>query len=755
MTRGNRGTRGGRGGNNAGPGRRDNRGRDQSFAQLGGDYLHFTLYKENKDTMDAINTIARLLKIKASNFGFAGTKDRRAGTVQRVSVHKQRANNLDWLNTRLPNVKIGDYSYHNQPLQLGQHGGNEFIITIKNCRNLGDAGCSVQQRARMVQESVEFALAYMIKHGYINYFGLQRFGTYSIGTHMLGMKLLNDDFAGAVDDILYVNEQYLQEVLDHQHQSSRDDYHRAKAVTTWKLTGNAEKALEVMPKRFSSEIALIRHLGRNKNDFLGAILGITRGMRMMYIHAYQSYVWNFVATYRWSRYGPNVVEGDLVLVDGRKDEDLMDLDVASDDDDEHFYAEARPLTEEDVASGKYTIFDVILPTPGYDVIYPRNDVGDYYVSFMAKPENGKLNPYEMRRRNKEFSLSGNYRHLLGRFIGEPQYAIRMYSNDNDQMHPTDLDLCNSRKAAAKASAPAMADATATRWANFTRNVQHHDDAVREDRRRKASLEPPQGDIVTKETWVQTGLDGAAKRVKITRERHTETQTADATERPDETMASPEGTATDSPKWLAPPQVSERPQNEVPSFPSSASIVVNAEDFTNPDDKVSTLQQLSADIANSEAPYTGVIGQERGQDAGVRQIGLDDAEGWMDNVMAKLPDVMASLAGPRPGSSSSKSSVEPKVSSVDPTDNVEPNVSFVEPKDNNTNGNGEQPSTEAITVPEFYSPSINPILSMNGKIDQTRPDAEKIAVVLKFRLKTSNYATVVLRELMGANASIHA
>ncbi|MCV5132663.1 hypothetical protein OFL98_28675, partial [Escherichia coli] len=87
--------------------------------------------------------------------------------------------------------------------------------------------------------------------------------------------------------------------------------------------------------------------------------------------------------------------------------------------------QARSLTHEHIASGKYIIFDVVLPTPGYDVIYPRNVFGKAYVDFMKKTENGGLDPYDMRRRQKEFSLSGNYRHLLGRVIGEPQYAIRV------------------------------------------------------------------------------------------------------------------------------------------------------------------------------------------------------------------------------------------------------------------------------------------------------------------------------------------
>ena len=35
----------------------------------------------------------------------------------------------------------------------------------------------------------------------------------------------------------------------------------------------------------------------------------------------------------------------------------------------------KALTAEDIASGKYTIFDVVLPMPGYSVVYPEHACG--------------------------------------------------------------------------------------------------------------------------------------------------------------------------------------------------------------------------------------------------------------------------------------------------------------------------------------------------------------------------------------------
>ena len=55
------------------------------WEQLGGEYLHFTLYKENKDTMEAVHYLASQLKMNVRSFQFGGTKDRRGVTVQPVS----------------------------------------------------------------------------------------------------------------------------------------------------------------------------------------------------------------------------------------------------------------------------------------------------------------------------------------------------------------------------------------------------------------------------------------------------------------------------------------------------------------------------------------------------------------------------------------------------------------------------------------------------------------------------------------------
>lgn len=730
---------GNRGGRDGGRTRDPNH---KSFAALGGDYLHFTLYKENKDTMDAINTVARLLKIKASNFGFAGTKDRRASTVQRVSVYRQRKKNLLWLNSRLDNVKVGEFSHQQSPLQLGQHGGNEFIITLKNCEpvNTGFGSVGLKERLEIIHFSVEVGLASLMTNGYLNYFGLQRFGTYSIGTHLLGMKILNGEYESVVDDILHVEQQYLDEVLDNRSpqgqgpakDNNRDDLNRARAITTWKATKNASKAFDYLPKRFSSEFALISHLDKNPKDHMGAIMCITRGMRMMYIHAYQSYIWNHAASYRWATFGNKVVAGDLVLVDPSKGEDKATV---SADDSEVYYVQARFLTEQDIASGKYTIFDVVLPTPGYDVMYPQNEVGKFYEEFMGREENGSLSPYDMRRRQKEFSLSGNYRNIIGRFITEPEYAIQLYADDTQQMYPTDLDFAKHNRALQKAGAlktkreatpAASSSPEAARWAQFAGNPAVFDGIMAEDRRRKAS-ESPKSDApsVTKDTWVQTGIDGGAKRVKLTR--HQDVLVADNEAAGD--AVTQDSQMKDAHSSATADVGAQSAADDVENTVNATPVAIKAENVTSPIDYATPAfkkpkhdTEVSTPMSLSESFYTGVPitltqNNPEGTDGASASTTAADPMNWYGGGLAFVP---------------------PPVTVKDESSEEKPKASVPEARVGN------------ITLPNFQKP-IGHMDSLSRNFSDEiakNPKAQKIAVVLKFQLKSSNYATVVLRELMG-------
>lgn len=427
------------------------------WQDLGGDYLHFTLLKENKDTMEVISYLARQLKMKPQAFQFAGTKDRRGITVQRVSVFRVYAERVITAGRTLRNAKVGNFEYHPQGLQLGDLTGNEFVVTLRDC-NIGETG--TETRAEKASQIVGTAIENLRARGFINYYGLQRFGTFATRTDGVGVKMLQGDFKAAVEAILEYSPASLaaaQDPLSGNENISNDDKARAYALNLFKETGRLHPALEELPRKFSAEASIIRHLSNpeRKNDYLGALQTISRNLRLMYVHAYQSLVWNVAASERWKRHGSKVVEGDLVLVDEHKEKcesvsKLEEIDADGEaivhpaDDDragniEDNFTRARALTREEADTSDYSISDIVLPTPGFDILYPANDMSDVYKDFMASERGGGLDPFDMRRKWKDVSLSGSYRKLLSRPGNDISYEIKTYEEENEQFVKTDLD----------------------------------------------------------------------------------------------------------------------------------------------------------------------------------------------------------------------------------------------------------------------------------------------------------------------------
>ena len=137
-------------------------------------FCNFTLYKENRDTMSAINLISRLLHVKPSVFSYAGTKDKRAITSQRVCASNIDAGRVCTLNKVMKNIAVGDFEYAKCALKLGDLGGNHFSIVLRNISPNAD------------ESSVSALIQSLKQNGFINYFGMQRFGSGSVPTFEIG-----------------------------------------------------------------------------------------------------------------------------------------------------------------------------------------------------------------------------------------------------------------------------------------------------------------------------------------------------------------------------------------------------------------------------------------------------------------------------------------------------------------------------------------------------------------------------------------
>jgi tRNA pseudouridine13 synthase len=100
-------------------------------------------------------------------------------------------------------------------------------------------------------------------------------------------------------------------------------------------------------------------------------------MRLSYIHAYQSFIWNSIVSKRIAEFGVKPILGDLVHA--RSVDELQEM--GNDDSNSSNQSECSNPTIVSIDKNNilnYTIADVVLPLPGYDVTYPDNEVADWY-----------------------------------------------------------------------------------------------------------------------------------------------------------------------------------------------------------------------------------------------------------------------------------------------------------------------------------------------------------------------------------------
>jgi tRNA pseudouridine13 synthase len=242
---------------------------NETVENLEGEYTHFTLEKTDWDTMRAIKKIARFLGVSHKRFGYAGTKDRRAVTRQRVAVWKVEPDALK--RVKIKDLELSGFKKSDERISLGDLRGNRFKITVKDTEmEDGELENLLKKTASKLNEK-----------GIPNYFGYQRFGTIRPNTHIVGRELLKGDVKGAV--LAY---------LGNPSKNEQDDAYAARK--TFDETMDFKTALELFPKRLGYERSMLDSLFQNPNDFAGALRRLPKKLRLMLVHAYQGYLFNRV-----------------------------------------------------------------------------------------------------------------------------------------------------------------------------------------------------------------------------------------------------------------------------------------------------------------------------------------------------------------------------------------------------------------------------------------------------------------------------
>ena len=149
-----------------------------SFAASGdGEHFWILVKKQDLNTHDVIESLARSVGCRARDIGYSGLKDRHAITTQWFSLPTAKMADRDVARNALVELpariqadplfaggcELQQQFLHSRKLKPGTHIGNRFKLVLREC----DA---------MQRQQFETRLNLIKQQGFPNYFGLQRFG---------------------------------------------------------------------------------------------------------------------------------------------------------------------------------------------------------------------------------------------------------------------------------------------------------------------------------------------------------------------------------------------------------------------------------------------------------------------------------------------------------------------------------------------------------------------------------------------------
>lgn len=349
-----------------------------------GNYLYVVIQKKNYSINELTNYIADRLRINKTYIGISGIKDKRAVTVQLVSLKNISAEHVNVLNSS--RVQVLAYYYSYGPLHLGTHEGNRFIVSIRNIKLDKE---NIIKTCEEISETLQNPIP--------NYFGYQRFGIPRAVTHLIGRELLLGNFEKAIEIMLG-------------HPDPDEPQETREFREIYESTRDLQTSIKYLPEKLYYEKMVAEYLLRHPNDYEGAISSLPVAAIRMFLEAYSSYIFNLLLTKRL-QFGTNVFKGDLIApLDG-----FTPVNYCWEAGKEITIEKANNL----VLSGKAAI---VLPVIGHRIKIGSGYVREFLNEILIN-EGIRLYDFKFVAGSKAVFLKGSYRNAFIKLINNIKYTV--------------------------------------------------------------------------------------------------------------------------------------------------------------------------------------------------------------------------------------------------------------------------------------------------------------------------------------------
>jgi tRNA pseudouridine13 synthase len=218
-------------------------------------YPLYILEKQDIDSNHALFEIERELHMR---FRVMGIKDAKAVTTQYAGMERVMRNPPTELKSKHTRLTLKGFIKH--PLEKRFLAGNKFEIRIYNARS-SDLSSFVPQISKVG-----------------NFYGLQRFGSERLVTHLVGREIVKRNFIHAVELLLSYTTEF-------DTQMSREIRNRCAEPR------NYQQVLKMLPRGMDIERQVLSSLVAGK-DAIAALRAVPIMIRRLFVQAYQAYIFN-------------------------------------------------------------------------------------------------------------------------------------------------------------------------------------------------------------------------------------------------------------------------------------------------------------------------------------------------------------------------------------------------------------------------------------------------------------------------------
>ncbi|MEM0155359.1 MAG: tRNA pseudouridine(13) synthase TruD [Thermoplasmataceae archaeon] len=248
-----------------------------------GKFLILKVRLREWDTNRFLIELSRQLGVSRKRITYAGTKDKFAVTTQYFCINTEsKAETF-----KAADAEILDSFRSDHMIRLGDLRGNRFTIRISGENEPSDLSDAIMP----VYEQVN------ARGGFPNFFGPQRFGSIRSNTHTIGKLLVKGEYESAVRRYIY-----------------DPDYDTDDFRVQFNIHNDPVQALKEFPLHLHYERSLLGYMAEH-GGAEGAFSNLPKNLSIMFVHAYQSYLFNRMLSMRLGMLGnlATAVEGDFVL----------------------------------------------------------------------------------------------------------------------------------------------------------------------------------------------------------------------------------------------------------------------------------------------------------------------------------------------------------------------------------------------------------------------------------------------------------